>query len=184
MVNVEYCNNCGLLSTDTLPTSSSWCIPVLSVLLLHLRKGSRIVTSLYQYVRLLHFQDGKRLSEKTGEIATTAKTRPTQRIEGRGRGKGSERGRETRVNATTPTTRTKRSTGIAEATRRNQRLLMTATLSRRSKASAGSFLLSKAPARPLFAPFDPSVRGCCCYLCDLNILSVHKRDGTRSASRL
>lgn len=74
-------------------------------------------------------EEGKRMREESGEIATTAKIRRTQRVEGRGRGKGSERGRETQVNVTTLTTRTKQSTGIAEAMKLNQCLLMTALYS-------------------------------------------------------
>lgn len=95
----------------------------------------------FYYFIFLNFQeeDGGRLSEKNGGIATTAKIRRTRRDDGRGRERGSERGRETQVNEKTLTTRTKRSTGIAEA--------MTQT-----RSPPQSALYSSAPNRQSLAP--------------------------------
>lgn len=56
--------------------------------------------------------------EKEG-IATTGKIRRIRRGGGRGREKGNERRRETRVNVKILLTGTKQSTGIAEATRQS-----------------------------------------------------------------
>lgn len=69
------------------------------------------------------------MSEENGGIATTAKIRRTKRGDERGRGKGSERGRETQVNVKTLIIGTKQSTGTAEATTQSQSPLKTALYS-------------------------------------------------------
>lgn len=74
-------------------------------------------------------EDGGRMSEGNGGIATTGKIRRTKRGEGRGREKENERGRETQVNVKTLITGTKRSTGIAEAMTQTQSPLKTALYS-------------------------------------------------------
>lgn len=83
-------------------------------------------------------EDGIKNREKNGGIATTGKIRRTLRDDGRGRERGSERGRETQVNVKTLTTRTKRSTGIAEATTQTpsplQSALYSSALNRQSLA--------------------------------------------------
>lgn len=56
--------------------------------------------------------------EKEG-IATTGKIRRIRRVGGRGREKGNERRRETRVNVKILLTGTKQSTGTAEAMRQS-----------------------------------------------------------------
>lgn len=81
-------------------------------------------TNLYHLI-FLNFQEGRRMSEENGGIATTEKTRRTKRGDGRGR----ERGRETQVNVKTLTTGTKRSTGIAEAMTQTHSHLKTASYS-------------------------------------------------------
>lgn len=137
-------------------------------------------------------EEGGRVSEGEGGVATTGGTRRTRR--GGGRGRGSERGRETQLNAKTLKTGTKLSTGIAEA--------RTDSRSRPTKAwhsSAQSltpphpspfippilfFILIFPTPPPTVCPLNPSQQGCCCYLYEMNILFVHKRDGAHSATRL
>lgn len=156
-------------------------------------KGGRGASLLFYLSLSFNFfpnfqEDGRRMSEENGGIATTGRTRRTKRGEGRGR----ERGRETRVTVETLITGTKRSTGIAGATTRTQ--------SRREKASYSSavdkvqhlpelLLLSShppnlAPTSPTVHPPRPPPRGCCCYLYDLKIMFMHKWDWTHSATRL
>lgn len=59
------------------------------------------------------------MSGEKEEIATTGKIRRIRRGGGRGREKGNERRRETRVNVKILLTGTKQSTGTAEATRQS-----------------------------------------------------------------
>lgn len=132
------------------------------------------------------------MSEENGGIATTGKIRRTRRGDGRGR----ERGRETQVNVRTLITGTKRSTGIAEATTQTQSPLKAASyssaLDRQSLAPPHPppvilpfFLLQNFPnLTHCSPPLDPSLQGCCCYLYDLNIMFMHKRDGAHSATSL
>ncbi len=89
----------------------------------------------FDHLILLNFQED-------GGIATTGKIRRTKKGDVGGRDRGSERGKETQLNAKTPITRTKRSTGIAEATTQTQSPLQMA-------------LYSSALNRPSLAPPHP-----------------------------
>lgn len=148
--------------------------------------GQATVSNLPLFSKTFQGSDG-RVSGKSGGIATTGRIRKPRTGDGRGRGKGSERG--TQVNEKTLITGTKRSTGIAEVmTQTPCGLKMTLYSSVRDEhllsPSQSQSLAELAPTSPPpSVPSTPRLWGCCCYLYDLNML-MHKWDRAHSATRL
>lgn len=132
------------------------------------------------------FQVGEgRVSEKSGGIATTGRIRKPRTGDGRGRGKGNERGSQ--VNEKTLITGTKQSTGIAEVTTQTwcglKMTLYSSAWDVHLLSPSQSSFTELAQLHPLSTPLDPCLWGCCCYLYDLNML-MHKWDRSHSAPRL
>lgn len=137
---------------------------------------------------------GARRTSGGNEGIATAKIRRIKTAEGSGR----ERGRGSRANAMTRTTGTKQSTGIAEATTRTCSHLQTASCSsapdniQHPNPTLIVILISKSSSsNPLplnlthcSSSSSPLCRGCCCYLYDLTVTFMHKRDWAHSATRL
>lgn len=137
---------------------------------------------------------GARRTSGGNEGIATAKIRRIKTAEGSGR----ERGRGSRANAMTRTTGTKQSTGIAEATTRTCSHLQTASCSsapdniQHPNPTLIVILISKSSSsNPLplnlthcSSSSSPLCRGCCCYLYDLTMTFMHKRDWAHSATRL
>lgn len=134
---------------------------------------------------------GARRTSGGNEGIATAKIRRIKTAEGSGR----ERGRGSLANAMTRTTGTKQSTGIAEATTRTCSHLQTASCSSAPDPTNPTLiviLISKSSSsNPLplnlthcSSSSSPLCRGCCCYLYDLTVTFMHKRDWAHSAIRL